>query len=95
MNFRQLHQGPDLLKIANVWDAGSAVLVQALGVPALATTSAGLAWALGYADGNHLPVAEHAAAVRRIARVAQAIGDRFGVGAIDTLIQAHVVIVGR
>ena len=32
MNFRQLHQGPDLLKIANVWDAGSAALVQSLGV---------------------------------------------------------------
>jgi 2-methylisocitrate lyase-like PEP mutase family enzyme len=71
MNFRQLHQGPDLLKIANVWDAGSAVVVQALGVPALATTSAGLAWALGHADGNHLPIDEHAAAVRRIARVAR------------------------
>jgi 2-methylisocitrate lyase-like PEP mutase family enzyme len=71
MNFRQLHQGPELLKIANVWDAGSAVLVQSLGVPALATTSAGLAWALGYADGNHLPIEEHAAALRRIARIAR------------------------
>lgn len=71
MNFRQLHQGPELLKIANVWDAGSAVLVQGLGVSALATTSAGLAWALGYADGNHLPIEEHAAAIRRIARVAR------------------------
>ncbi|MEO6278559.1 isocitrate lyase/phosphoenolpyruvate mutase family protein [Roseateles sp.] len=71
MNFRELHQGPVLLKIANVWDAGSAVLVQSLGVPALATTSAGLAWALGYADGNHLPIAEHAAAIRRIARVTE------------------------
>lgn len=71
MNFRQLHQGPELLKIANVWDAGSAVLVQGLGVQALATTSAGLAWALGYADGNHLPIEEHAAALRRIARVAR------------------------
>jgi len=71
MNFRQLHQGPDLLKIANVWDGGSAVLVQSLGVPALATTSAGLAWALGYPDGNHLPIAEHADAIRRIARVAR------------------------
>ena len=71
MNFRQLHEGPELLMMANVWDAGSAVLVQALGVPALATTSAGLAWSLGYADGNHLPVAEHAAALRRIARVAR------------------------
>lgn len=71
MNFRQLHAGPALLQIANVWDAGSAVLVQALGVPALATTSAGLAWALGYPDGNLLPVAEHAAALKRIARVAR------------------------
>ena len=71
MNFRQLHQGSELLKIANVWDAGSAVLVQALGVPAIATTSAGLAWALGYADGNQLPIAEHAAALQRIARVAR------------------------
>lgn len=71
MNFRQLHQGPGLLMIANVWDAGSAVLVQTLGVQALATTSAGLAWALGYADGNRLPIEEHAAAVRRIARVAR------------------------
>jgi len=71
MNFRQLHQGPQLLKIANVWDAGSAVLVQALDVPAIATTSAGLAWALGYGDGNQLPIAEHVAAIRRIARVAR------------------------
>jgi len=71
MNFRQLHQGPELLRIANIWDAGSAVLVQALGVQALATTSAGLAWALGYADGNQLPIEEHAAALRRIARVAR------------------------
>ncbi len=71
MNFRQLHQGPGLLKIANVWDAGSAVLVQAQGVPALATTSAGVAWALGYPDGNHLPIDEHADALRRIARVAR------------------------
>lgn len=71
MSFRQLHQGPDLLKIANVWDAGSAALVQGMGVRALATTSAGLAWALGHADGNQLPIDEHAAAVRRIARVAR------------------------
>lgn len=71
MNLRQLHQGPEILKIANVWDAGSAVLVQGLGAAALATTSAGLAWSLGYADGNHLPIAEHAAALQRIARVAR------------------------
>ncbi len=40
MNFRQLHQGPQLPKIANVWDAGSAVLVQGLGVTAVADIQA-------------------------------------------------------
>ncbi|MFG6487014.1 class I SAM-dependent methyltransferase [Roseateles sp. BYS78W] len=55
--------------------------------------------ALGYCQGTPLRGEIEARAPGRLpeltARVAQAIGDRFGVGAIDTLIQAHVVIVGR
>ncbi|CAM3817650.1 class I SAM-dependent methyltransferase [Roseateles saccharophilus] len=55
--------------------------------------------ALGYCQGTPLRNEIEARAPGRLpeltARVAQAIGDRFGVGAIDTLIQAHVVIVGR
>jgi len=55
--------------------------------------------ALGYCQGTPLRGEIEARAPGRLpevtAHVAQAIGDRFGVGAIDTLIQAHVVIVGR
>ncbi|WP_156343047.1 isocitrate lyase/PEP mutase family protein [Devosia sp. A16] len=49
--FQALHQGP-LFVIPNPWDAGSARLLAGLGFSALATTSAGLAFALGRRDGE-------------------------------------------
>ncbi|OJH39858.1 hypothetical protein BON30_12230 [Cystobacter ferrugineus] len=45
-----------LLLLANAWDAGSARLVESLGGKAVATTSAGVAWAWGYKDGHALPL---------------------------------------
>lgn len=67
--FRQLHDNSIPLRLPNVWDAGSARLVEALGASAIATTSAGFAWALGYPDGRILPFDEVIASVRRIVRV--------------------------
>jgi 2-methylisocitrate lyase-like PEP mutase family enzyme len=67
--FHQLHGNSLPLRLPNVWDAGSARLVEALGAQAIATTSAGFAWALGYPDGRILPFDEVVAAVRRIVRV--------------------------
>lgn len=49
--FRELHTGPDTFVMPNPWDAGSARLLEAAGFPALATTSAGIAFSLGYRDG--------------------------------------------
>ncbi len=49
--FHALHQS-GCFAIANVWDAGSAKLLAAVGFPALATTSAGLAFMLGRTDGS-------------------------------------------
>jgi 2-methylisocitrate lyase-like PEP mutase family enzyme len=66
--FRQLHAG-DVLILANAWDAGSARLFERAGSKAIATTSAGLAWANGYADGNKLPTDTLISAVAAIARV--------------------------
>jgi 2-methylisocitrate lyase-like PEP mutase family enzyme len=66
--FRNLHQGPALLMLPNAWDAGSARLIESLGAQAIATTSAGLAWSRGYADGNTLPNDQLIAAARDIAR---------------------------
>jgi len=48
--FRELHAGDRLFLMPNPWDVGSARLLEALGFPALATTSAGFAWSLGKPD---------------------------------------------
>jgi 2-methylisocitrate lyase-like PEP mutase family enzyme len=64
--FQRLHKGPDLLVLANSWDVASSRLVEAAGFPAVATSSAGVAWALGYADGEIISRAEMADMVRRI-----------------------------
>jgi 2-methylisocitrate lyase-like PEP mutase family enzyme len=65
---RQLHHGPSILRLCNVWDAASARIVQAAGFPAVATTSAGVAFSLGYPDVEAIPAAEMLAQVRLIAR---------------------------
>ena len=70
-DFKDLHQGPGLLLLPNAWDAVSARLIESLGAKAIATTSAGLAWSLGYADGSALPEDLLIAATRGIARVIQ------------------------
>jgi 2-methylisocitrate lyase-like PEP mutase family enzyme len=67
--FRSLHQGPALLLLPNAWDAVTARLIESLRAKAIATTSAGLAWSHGYADGNALPCDQLIAATWAIARV--------------------------
>ncbi len=64
--FKQLHHQTSPLLLATIWDPASAVLAQQQGAKALGTSSAALAWSLGYADGQQLPVAELLAAVQRI-----------------------------
>ena len=65
---RALHAGPRILVLCNVWDAASARIIEAAGFPALATTSAGIANSLGYADGQRISREEMAEAVARITR---------------------------
>jgi len=67
-NFRKLHDSEKLLILPNAWDVGSALLFEKLGASAIATTSAGVAWTLGYSDGDKLDpkkLAELAAAIVR------------------------------
>ena len=63
----ELHHGKDPLVLVNVWDAASACIVAHCGFPAIATSSAAVANALGHADGQHAPWTEMADAIRRIA----------------------------
>ncbi len=65
---RQLHKGPRLLVLPNAWDAASARIFERAGFTALGTTSAGIAFALGYPDGQRVSRDEMLAVVARIAR---------------------------
>jgi 2-methylisocitrate lyase-like PEP mutase family enzyme len=49
--FRKLHEAGCFV-LPNPWDVGSAKILQHLGFKAIASTSAGMAWALGRADGE-------------------------------------------
>jgi len=69
--FRSLHQGPSLLVLPNVWDAASARIIEQAGFSAIATTSSGVAAALGYSDGQHMSREMMIDAIARIARVVE------------------------
>jgi 2-methylisocitrate lyase-like PEP mutase family enzyme len=67
VRLRALHAGLRILVLPNAWDAASARIFEAAGFPAVATTSAGVANCLGYADGEYAPREEVLFMVRRIA----------------------------
>src|SRR3981081_291225 len=66
--FRSLRDGPAILVLPNAWDVSSARGYADAGFPAVATSSAGLANALGYSDGNVLDVDLHLATLERMVR---------------------------
>jgi 2-methylisocitrate lyase-like PEP mutase family enzyme len=65
---RALHHGPEVLVLPNAWDCASARIFEELGFPAIATTSAGVAFSHGYPDGQYIPGKEMLTAVAEIAR---------------------------
>lgn len=68
--FRSLHKqsGDSLFMLPNAWDAGSARVFEEAGFPAVATTSAGVAWSLGDPDGQIAPLSEVLDVVGKIVR---------------------------
>lgn len=66
--FRDLHHNGRLLILPNAWDAGSAAVFAAEGYPAVATTSAGIAFAAGLPDGERIDRDMMLHAVSMIAR---------------------------
>lgn len=69
---RDLHRGPGILVLPNAWDVASARVIEEAGFVAIATTSAGVANALGYPDGERIPRDVMLAVVARIAAAVQA-----------------------
>jgi len=68
MAFRAMHRGPGILVLPNAWDVASARVFEEAGFGALATTSAGVAFSLGYPDGQKISRGEMLARVASIAR---------------------------
>jgi 2-methylisocitrate lyase-like PEP mutase family enzyme len=70
--FHSLHKQNDMLILPNAWDASSAKVIEDAGAKAIATSSAGVAWALGYLDGDVVPprlVADLAARITDAIRI--------------------------
>ena len=65
--FRALHQPGNPVVLPNAGDAAMAALVERAGFPAVATSSAGIAWARGYPDGEVIRRDAMLNAVREIA----------------------------
>lgn len=67
IDFRQHHRLGVLL-LPNAWDVASARIFEEAGFPAIATTSAGIAFSLGYPDGQRISREEMIARIGRIVR---------------------------
>lgn len=68
VSFRSMHRGPKMLVLPNAWDVASARVFEDAGFGAIASTSAGVAFSLGYPDGQKISREEMLARVARIAR---------------------------
>ena len=66
--FRAMHRGSKALLLPNVWDVASARIVEEAGYNAIATTSAGIAFSLGFPDGERISREEMLARVARIVK---------------------------
>jgi len=69
--FLELHRGPKILLLPNAWDVASARIFEEAGFPAIATSSAGVAFSLGYPDGQKISRDEMLGMVRRIAEAVE------------------------
>jgi 2-methylisocitrate lyase-like PEP mutase family enzyme len=69
--FQQMHLGPEVLVIANAWDAASARVFEQAGMRAVGTGSAGIAFSHGYPDNEFIPREVLLAATREIAASVQ------------------------
>ena len=69
--FRKMHHGPRLLFLPNAWDVVSARILEECGHPAIATSSAAVAFSLGYPDGQRISRDEMLEVAGRIARAVE------------------------
>jgi 2-methylisocitrate lyase-like PEP mutase family enzyme len=69
--FKQLHHSPELFLLPNIWNAKSAQILEKENYAAIATSSAAVANALGYQDGEDMPFEDYLLIIKRILAVVQ------------------------
>lgn len=69
--FLKLHQDKEILVLLNSWDTGSSKLIEACGYKAIATTSMGIAAALGYPDCEVIQLPEMIEVIKKIVQGVQ------------------------
>ena len=69
--FRKMHLEGDILLLPNVWDVASARIIESAGFPAIATSSAGIAFAQGFPDGQKIPAERMLAVIAEISKAVQ------------------------
>jgi len=99
--FGGLHAGPEILILPNAWDAASAAIMEDAGAKAVATSSAAVAWAHGYPDGDTLPLPKLFSTIETVARVvkapvgAGAVGINLEDGRRDAALHARKIVAAR
>lgn len=86
--FKKLHTG-ELFILPNAWNPGSAMLIEQSGYSAVGTSSAAVAAALGYSDGEGMPFEDYFFIIKRIAAsvaIPVTIDMEMGYGKIDAAI---------
>ncbi|MGA8103300.1 MAG: isocitrate lyase/phosphoenolpyruvate mutase family protein [Candidatus Acidiferrales bacterium] len=96
-DFRRMHQAPPILVLVNAWDVASARIFASVGARAIATSSAGVAFALGYPDGQKIPRRLMIESIARIAAsvdlpVTADVESGYGPGIADATDTAQTVI---
>ena len=96
--FKQLHEAPALLVLPNVWNAKSAQILEKENYPAVATSSAAVANALGYQDGEAMPFEDYLLIIKRILAVVQiplTVDMEMGYGKTNSAIAANFITLAK
>ncbi|MEJ1239739.1 isocitrate lyase/phosphoenolpyruvate mutase family protein [Chryseolinea sp. T2] len=91
--FDALHQVKELFVLPNAWDARSAMILQDLGFKAIGTSSAAVASALGYDDGEQMSFEEYLMIIKRITasvKVPVTVDMEMGYGTTPSSIYANI-----
>jgi 2-methylisocitrate lyase-like PEP mutase family enzyme len=97
-HFRRLHETRPLV-LPNAWDAASARVIELAGAPAIASTSAGVSWALGRTDGQKLDREDMIEAISRMVQavtvpVTADIEGGYGSGSISDVAETVRAVMG-